>query len=164
MNCRTFSPNPRTRGKSRHHHHHHHNHSEGKGSFFLSGNGLTVVLPQQDSCLARMDISPTMNLRQNLIIFDTDCLLHDKMLPKEIGYRMEILLCRWWCSSLEMFVERWCKRCLCIHVKEVFDCIFKTTYDSCLRWLQYKLLYRLLPHRSFSLFEENGRFSKVLFL
>ena len=32
-----------------------------------------------------------------------------------------------------------------VDVKEVFGRIFKTTYDSCLRWFQYKLLYRLLP-------------------
>ena len=30
-------------------------------------------------------------------------------------------------------------------VKEISDIIFKTTNDSCLRWFQYKLLYRLLP-------------------
>ena len=65
-------------------------------------------------------------------------------------------------------VEKWCKRyiysCLvrnwdipkCLNkwskelntetdVKEIFDIIFKTTNASCLRWFQYKLLYRLLP-------------------
>ena len=36
--------------------------------FFLSGNELTVVLSQLDSCLAQMDISPTMNLRLNFIM------------------------------------------------------------------------------------------------
>ena len=32
-----------------------------------------------------------------------------------------------------------------VDIKEVFGHIFKTTYDSCLRWFQYRLLYRLLP-------------------
>ena len=32
-----------------------------------------------------------------------------------------------------------------VDAKEVFGQIVKTTYDSCLRWFQYRLLYRLLP-------------------
>ena len=40
----------------------------GKKNYFLSGNGLTVVLSQFGSCMAQTDISPTMNLRLNFII------------------------------------------------------------------------------------------------
>ena len=40
---------------------------EGKG-LFLSGNRLTVELSQLGSCLARLDISPAMNLGQSFIM------------------------------------------------------------------------------------------------
>ena len=46
-----------------------------------------------------------------------------------------------------------------VDVKEVFGHIFKTTYDSCLRWFQYSIVIQTSSHRQFSIFEENGKFS-----
>ena len=43
-------------------------------------------------------------------------------------------------------VDRWSKTLdIVVDTKEIFDKIFKTTNDTCLRWFQCKMLYRLIP-------------------
>ena len=62
---------------------------EGK-ELFLTGNGLTVVLSQLGSCLAQMNISPTMNLRLNFIINFTDYLLYEGVISAIKCYQKKL--------------------------------------------------------------------------